>query len=745
MARWHFRLGELLADLKRRRVFRAAAFYAAAAWVVVEVAETTLPYLLFPDWTITLVIVLAIAGLPVTLILAWAFDLTEAGLERTASSGTGEETTEGESRRRPGVRLLPASFASLAIVVVGVGLFFLFLHPASGESFEKRDWILIPEFANETGDEAFDGTLAAALRTGMQQSSFVNVIDPRRVADALRRMGEETEGDLPPERALELGRRLRAKAVLLGRIGPDARGYVISARIIDPVSGKPLRRTISVQAAQQRAVLVALDVLAERIRWTLGEAEEEIAASAVEIPMATTSSLQALKSYVQGNEAWEEGRYAEAGKLYQLAIEEDSAFAMAHAALGYYYYYHEEYRPRGDDHLEAALRLRHRLTERERLLIEANVYAARGNHGQAVTARRVYLRKYPDDADQWYSLGTDLMWLQRHDEAAAALERSLEIDPQNVNAYVNIATSHAMRGDFTAALDPYRKAFELEPELKTDLRLNREFGVVLMATGDLEGARDHFELMLELDAARKGRGHRSLGLLDLYQGKYEDAARHFREAVQYYQIEGAGLSEYRTRLLLARLHRERGDSAALRRELDWAWDYMSEYYVSPFWQALAGQLYMQEGQRVRGRRLLEVVRERVNPGNRSDAASQHLLEGELALAAGDPDGAIEPLSLAAKLREDAVFLEPLARAQRLAGDVDGAVSTYLRIVEKPVVAWEGQERWLHTHYWLGRLHEERGALEEAARWYRALLNRWSGGDEDLPVRRDIESRLARVG
>lgn len=322
-------LGALFRELKRRKVFRATALYAVAAWVVVEVAETTLPYLLFPEWTITLVIVLALVGFPITIVLSWAFDVRPA---RAVESGAAEP----EPVARPRWRLLPASLASLAVVIAGAGLFILFLHPASGESFEGRDWILIPEFENQTGDATFDGTLAAALRTGIKQSRFVNVVDPRRIAQAREGSGAEAEESATREATLELAARLGSTAVLFGRIRPEGQGFAISAEIVDPLSGKPMRRTLAVTAARRETVLVALDVLAGRIRRALGETAEEIEAGAVEIPVATTSSLQALKSWVEGSRAWREGRYAEAVRLFQLAVEEDSAFALAHAALGGY-------------------------------------------------------------------------------------------------------------------------------------------------------------------------------------------------------------------------------------------------------------------------------------------------------------------------------------------------------------------------------------------------------------------------
>jgi len=72
--------GGFLAELKRRKVFRVAAVYAAAGFVLVQVANNFFPALHLPDWTTTLVAMLVVLGFPIALILAWALDLTPEGI-----------------------------------------------------------------------------------------------------------------------------------------------------------------------------------------------------------------------------------------------------------------------------------------------------------------------------------------------------------------------------------------------------------------------------------------------------------------------------------------------------------------------------------------------------------------------------------------------------------------------------------------------------------------------------------------
>src|SRR5438270_10390960 len=101
----------LLAELKRRRVFRALLGYAIVAFAVLQVVEPVVHGLQLPDWTLSFVVVAIGVGFPLTLALAWVFDLSASGIERTPPGPT-----------EAGPRQSPALFALLAAGVVLVGV-----------------------------------------------------------------------------------------------------------------------------------------------------------------------------------------------------------------------------------------------------------------------------------------------------------------------------------------------------------------------------------------------------------------------------------------------------------------------------------------------------------------------------------------------------------------------------------------------------------------------------------------------
>ena len=72
-----------LRELEKRRVYRTAAAYAAITYVFLQVADLILPGLGAPDWVFKVCVVASLAGFPVTVALAWIFDIQQGRLTRT--------------------------------------------------------------------------------------------------------------------------------------------------------------------------------------------------------------------------------------------------------------------------------------------------------------------------------------------------------------------------------------------------------------------------------------------------------------------------------------------------------------------------------------------------------------------------------------------------------------------------------------------------------------------------------------
>ena len=79
-------------ELKRRNVYKVAIAYAVVAWLLMQIATQVFPFLEIPNWAIRLVIMLLALGFPIALMLAWAYELTPEGNERTDQIEPGQRS-----------------------------------------------------------------------------------------------------------------------------------------------------------------------------------------------------------------------------------------------------------------------------------------------------------------------------------------------------------------------------------------------------------------------------------------------------------------------------------------------------------------------------------------------------------------------------------------------------------------------------------------------------------------------------
>jgi TolB-like protein len=100
-------------ELKRRNVFKVGVAYAIVAWLLVQIANTFFPIFNMPGWTVTLVASLLVMGLPVALILAWAYEMTPEGVKLTKKVPLSDSITHVTGRK------LNYVLAGLIIVLVG--------------------------------------------------------------------------------------------------------------------------------------------------------------------------------------------------------------------------------------------------------------------------------------------------------------------------------------------------------------------------------------------------------------------------------------------------------------------------------------------------------------------------------------------------------------------------------------------------------------------------------------------------
>ena len=271
-----------------------------------------------------------------------------------------------------------------------------FLTPEPVLAFKERDWIVVADFNNLTNDPVFDSSLRLALQVALAQSQYVNVYPQDRVAGTLRRMQRKPAGRLDEALAVEVALRDNVRGVLACDIALLGSRYSITARVVDPQTRAAVL-TDSVTANGKDEVLAALDQLAKRVRSSLGESISRMSAQSRPLPLATTSSLEALKLFTDSLKLDRASDDNASMQLLQEAVKVDPEFALAHAELGRRHYLAaaQGTRELAEKHYQIALGLTDRLTLRERLWIQASVEDSRGHREEAVDAFKAYLAQYP--------------------------------------------------------------------------------------------------------------------------------------------------------------------------------------------------------------------------------------------------------------------------------------------------------------------------------------------------------------
>jgi tetratricopeptide (TPR) repeat protein/tRNA A-37 threonylcarbamoyl transferase component Bud32 len=619
-----------------------------------------------------------------------------------------------------------------------------FKTPAQALAFQARDWILVTDFENLTGEAVFDAGLETALAVSIQQSQYVNVFPLSRVRETLARMQRIGSTKIDEAVGREVALREGIKALLacgISRVGTE---YLLTAKLVDP-GNQAIVYSESARAKSDADVLAGIDALAKKVRHGLGESLDKIEDRRLALYRATTASLEALKNYSNAKRAPQDVGY----QLLKQALELDPDFALAHAEMGMKFYIVGN-RVEGEAHFQKALSLLDRLTTREQLWIRAVVEDWRGNRDEGIRNYKTYLAQYPDDSSAWFRLGYASMLSGRLEEAIEAFRRMLEIDEESADAYVNIATCLSSLKKNDESLAYYQKAFALNSNLETGLFINNEYGFLLIRMGKLKEAEETFNKMAGLaERSKRTKALRSLALLRMYQGRYAAALESLKEAAGLNKALDAYLSEFRDRLYLAIAYRRKGQGEAFDKELAALERIRAAHKLEPGFLSKLGILYARSGRLAEAGRILESVKavvgellaaSSVGRSSQADRAAFQRLKGEIEMARKQYEEALGSFEMAANL--NAFYVDDsLALAYRMHGDTDKAIEKYLEFEQKDVLSYECQDDWSLTPYELGVLYEKKGDGAEAAKWYGRFLELWKYADPDIAEVAEARRRI----
>jgi TolB-like protein/Tfp pilus assembly protein PilF len=436
-------------EVKRRKVYRAAVAYVVVAAGVIQLASAVFPAWELPSWSLRLVIVLLLSGFPITLILAWALEVTPEGIRPTP-------TPPAVPRRRRNVLALLA----VGIIVSAAAGFFL-LPGASARKIDKSIAVLPFENFSEDKDNAFfaDG-IQDDILTNLAKIGDLKVISRTSV---MPYRGKE-------KNVREIGKALGVSTILEGSVRKSGNRVRVNVQLINAVNDEHLwaedydRELTDVFAIQTDLA----QKIAHELRAKLSPAEK------VQLTRKPTENGEAYLAFVQAHnlhtQMEELDKLKQAEQLYERALQLDPNFALAAADFSRMesWIYHTfdptpQRREKARSLAERALKLQPDCPECHLALGFAIYYGDR-DYENALKEFAIAQQGLPNDAEVYLAIGAIQRRQGKWTESNANLEKAVSLNPNDTWPQQNLALNYQMLRDFDSANKITNRALKLNPQ-----------------------------------------------------------------------------------------------------------------------------------------------------------------------------------------------------------------------------------------------------------------------------------------
>ena len=428
-----------VSEIKRRRVIPVAGAYLVAAWVLIQVTDVIVPAFALPNYVVTGVLIVAILGFPITIALAWVFDITTDGIKRTLTDWHEVSEHSGRDSSASGNNFVESAPPGSVVVLPFMNI---------GGNPENE------YFSDGLTEDIIDALAKIpSLQVVARTSSFVFKNRNEDIRDIGSRLNVEyvVEGSVR-----KAGDRMRIVAQLI-TVG---NGYHVLSETFD-------RKLVDIfDTLDEIARAIALHIIE-----LLSSNQDVIEETQRHLITRHTNNLDAYHLYLKGRYFWNQrGDGIRKGMEYfQQAAAADSRYALpyvgladTYALLGYYGFMPPEHAfPLAEENATRALSL-------NPLLAEAHT-------------SRAFVKLYFD----WD-------WEAAEDE----FSKAIALDPKYPPAHYWLSVSHTIRQDPINALEQDRIALEVDPVSPFVIM---HHGWTLYCTNRYEEAIKQFRKALELN------------------------------------------------------------------------------------------------------------------------------------------------------------------------------------------------------------------------------------------------------
>ena len=449
-------MASLLAEFRRRNVFKICVAYLATAWLMLQVADTVLAAFEAPTWLLRALIILFALGFPVAAGIAWVFELTPQGVMKTDEVSASDRAGWHKTRK-----LDYAIIALLSLALVAVVIDQYVIEPTATPTISR---LAVLPLSNQSGDpeqQYFADGMTEALITNLASLRALRVV-PRT---SVMRFAE-SERSLPAI-AAELG----VDAIVTGSIARNGNQFRVSVQLTDAskdelIWGQVIESDFGKVFAVQGELAQAI---ARETNNAISPQEQSRLAAASEV------NSDGYDDYLRGMQFFYRLTPADlqtALDYFDRALEQNPNSPLPHSGVAATWIglqqmgfaRSSEATPRAEAAALRALELDSELAQPHLWLAIVRAWS----DWNWTEAERLFLRAIdlnPSHADVRGSFGHMLAISGRFDEALQHIETGLELDPFNPWIIGQYGVVYHMLGRYDEAIHQFREALRIAPDL----------------------------------------------------------------------------------------------------------------------------------------------------------------------------------------------------------------------------------------------------------------------------------------
>ena len=474
----------LIAELKRRNVFKAGVAYLALGWVVTQVTTTVAPLLHLPDWIGSVVVWIGVIGFPFVIMFAWIYELTPEGLKRESEVDRSASITHVTGRR---IDYLIIGLLVLACALFALDRFMPHKSEPVAAAAAAREAPASPAPAAAPSTTAApttnDSSIAVLPFVDMSQGK-----DQEYFSDGLSEELLNLLAQVPQLRVIartssfafkgkevgvaEIAKVLNVANVLEGSVRKSGDTLRITAQLIRTADSSHLW-----SETYDRQLTDVFKVQDEIAGAVVAQLKVKLLPAQLVTNPHRTASTEAYNQYLLGNQYFNrdsQDGYRLAVPAYQKAIALDPGYAAAYAGLGYAEMYAADWAESLEENAAAKQRAREPIDKAIALAPDlADGYAARGwmratltwdwSGGQADFEKALALE--PGNALVLRRYGVLLVNVGRVAESIAAIRKAIELDPLSAAAWTDLGSTYYLDpNQFRQAREAFDRALAINPE-----------------------------------------------------------------------------------------------------------------------------------------------------------------------------------------------------------------------------------------------------------------------------------------